>query len=99
MKQQKLTGYQPGYPKKFLKSAVLTTAAIVALGSATGCALITGQLTTDGVVPIDEPRPTEELILDGEVAIDETTDIGGEPTDTGDEVTLSGDVMLDPEQP
>ena len=37
MKQQKLTGYQPNYPKRILKGTVLTAAVLVGLGGALGC--------------------------------------------------------------
>lgn len=107
MKQQKLTGYTPNYPKKFIKSAVLTTAAIVAMGASTGCIALREQVQTSGAVAIDEPEPTEELVLDGEVAIDETTDevelegymMPEETPDPDEELVLSGDVMIAPEQP
>ena len=107
MKQQKLSGYTPNYPKKLLKGAVLTTAAMMALGASAGCRLIRGELTTSGAVAIDEPEPTEVLVLDGEVAIDEPTDeveLEGYmmPEDTPDpdgELMLSGDVAIAPEEP
>ena len=94
MKQTKLSGYQPAYPKKAIRGAVLATAAIMALGTATGCKLIPGLETqTSGIVPIEEPTP-EELILDGEVAIDEPE--GMATPDPGDEeLVLSGDVAID----
>lgn len=108
MKQQKLSGYTPGYPKKFLKGAVLTTAAIVAMGASTGCIALRGELQTSGIVPIDEPEPTEEVRLEGEVAIDEPTDdvqldgymIPEDTPDPGEEtLVLDGDVMIAPEEP
>ena len=107
MKQQKLTGYQPNYPKKLWKGAVLTTATIVALGAGTGCRAIRGELTTSGAIAVDEPQPTEELVLDGEVAIDEPTDeveLDGyvapeDVPDPNEELTLSGDVATAPEEP
>ena len=79
MKQQKITDYRPNYPKKILKGAAITTAAILALGASVACT----EVRTGGVaVPNDdvdidgyvapEPDPTEDLTLSGEVAIDDT---------------------------
>ena len=71
MHLQKLTNYRPNYPRKALRSAALTAAALVAIGGATGCrkGTISG-LRTQGAVAV--PEPTEyTLVLDGEVAIDE----------------------------
>ena len=97
MKQQKITDYRPNYPKKFLRGAAITTAAVLALGASVACT----ELRTGGVpVPNDdieidgyvmpEPDPTDELTLSGEVAIDEPTE---EP------LVLSGDVPVSPEEP
>lgn len=77
MKQFRIERYQPTYPKKLIKGAILTTAAAVALAGTAGCELRTGG------VPIPEPTP-EELVLDGEIAIDESENpddlmLGGEP--------------------
>lgn len=99
MKQKQLEGYQPAYPKKVLRGAVLTTAAVLALGTATGCKLLPGIGTdTTGIVPIEDPTP--ELVLDGEIAIDEPTDepqIEGYvmPEPTPEELILDGDVAID----
>ena len=74
MKQQKLMGYTPNYPRKVLQGAALTAAALVAMAGAAGCSKIkTPQLQTEGLVPIFEPTP-EVLVLDGEVAIPESTE-------------------------
>ena len=71
MKQKQLKAYQPNYPKKWMRSATLATAALLALGTTTGCKAIVQNITDlSGAVAIDEPAPTE-LVLDGEVAIDE----------------------------
>ena len=70
MKQQKLTGYRPAYPRKAWRDAALTAAALVAMGGMTGCVKekATG-LQTVGMVAV--PEPTEQtLVLDGEVAIE-----------------------------
>lgn len=101
MKQQKLTGYAPNYPKRFFQGAALTAAALVAMGGMTGCRDLRTQgmmtivepteapVATEGMVAI--PEPTEEvLVLDGEVAIWEPTE---EPP------ALEGKVILpEPEQ-
>jgi len=86
MKQSKVKDYRPNYPKKILKGAILATAAAVALTGTTGCDM----LRTGGV---PEPVPTDELVLDGEIAIDEPTPeprLEGEPA-----VDESGDIITD----
>ena len=93
MKQQKLTGYQPNYPRKALRGAAMTAAALVAIGGAAGCR--GPRLQTSGVPLL--PTPTEqELVLDGEVAIAEPMLQGkiavSEPPE--EELALSGDVAV-----
>ena len=83
MIQKKLTGYRPNYPRKALRSAAMTAAALVAMGGVTGCRLpISSRLQTSGIVPMPEPTD-QELVLDGEVAIIEPTEeelrLPGEP--------------------
>lgn len=77
MKQKPIKDYSPKYPRKLLKGAILTTAAAVALTGTAGC-----ELRTAGV-PLAEPEPTDELVLDGEVGYelpeDDPTLLGGEP--------------------
>ena len=69
MKQQRLTGYRPAYPRKALQGAAITGLALVAMGGLAGCAWARQpELQTSGVALVTEP-PEEELILDGEVAI------------------------------
>ena len=69
MKQQRLTGYRPAYPRKALQGAAITGLALVAMGGLAGCARARQpELQTSGVALVTEP-PEEELILDGEVAI------------------------------
>ena len=69
MKQQRLTGYRPAYPRKALQGAAITGLALVAMGGLAGCAKVRQpELQTSGVALVTEP-PEEELILDGEVAI------------------------------
>ena len=63
MKQKQIGEYRPRYPKKFIKGAILATAAAVALAGTTGC----DTLRTGGV---PEPVPTDELVLDGEETVD-----------------------------
>lgn len=87
MKQKKVGDYRPNYPKKVLKGAILTTAAAVAIAGTTGCDLkIMGRIMA-------EPTPTDELVLDGETAIDEPTpepQLEGEPA-----VDENGDIIMD----
>ena len=78
MKQKRIEEYRPKYPKKLLRGAILATAAAVALAGTTGCDM----LRTGGV---PEPVPTDELVLDGEIAIDP-----GE-----DELELLGEPVVD----
>ena len=63
MKQQKLTGYQPNYPKRILKGTVLTAAVLVGLGSAIGCkeAFEPGP-DIEGMISIATPEPEERPI-------------------------------------
>ena len=97
MKQKQVTEYRPNYPKKLIKGAILTTAAAVALAGTTGCELRTGG------VPMPEPTPGDELVLDGEVAIDPGEDeleLGGAPLpdesfdDVDDSVTRDDEPAL-----
>ena len=86
MKQSKVKDYRPNYPKKLLKGAILTTAAAVALAGTTGCDMI-----RTGGEP--GPVPTDELVLDGEIAIDEPTPeprLEGEPA-----VDENGEIIMD----
>ena len=84
MKLQQLTGYRPTYPKKVLRGAALTAAALVAVGGVTGCrAPKLPELQTEGMVAVTEP-PEEVLVTDGEVAIPEPTE----------ELVLDGDVAI-----
>lgn len=71
MKQQKLTGYRPNYPRKALRGAALTAAALVAISGAAGCRKV--DLSAVGFETVMTPPP-EELVLDGEVAIPEPTE-------------------------
>ena len=101
MKQQKLTGYTPTYPRKVLRSAALTAAALVAMSNAAGCVRVkvSEPVQTEGIVTIFEPAP-EVLVLDGEVAIPEITEepvFQGKialPEPTEEELVLDGDVAI-----
>ena len=84
MKLQQLTDYRPTYPKKVLRGAALTAAALVAVGGVTGCRQPKlPELQTEGMVAVTEP-PEEVLVTDGEVAIPEPTE----------ELVLDGDVAI-----
>ncbi len=88
MKQTKISEYRPKYPKKLIKGAILATAAAVALAGTTGCDMI-----RTGGEP--GPVPTDELVLDGEIAIDEPTPeprLEGEPA-----VDENGEIIMDEE--
>lgn len=94
MKQKQIGEYRPKYPKKLLRSAILAAAAAVAVTGTTGCDM----LRTGGV---PEPVPTDELVLDGEIAIDpgenDPTLLGGAPLpEPTDELILEGEIAVDP---
>lgn len=112
MKQQKLSGYTPNYPKKLIKSAALTAAAaLLAVGTA-GCAV-----RTAGAPMLEDPTPgaeetckPEEILLDGDVMIEEPDDLllGGEPlpeptpeehTREGEEPMLMGKIAVPDDMP
>ena len=58
MKQQKLTGYTPNYPKKAVRGLALAAAALLALGSSAGCRA--RQINTDGASGQEKPTPGVE---------------------------------------
>ncbi|MBR0508314.1 MAG: hypothetical protein IJJ86_06855 [Clostridia bacterium] len=103
MKQKTVKDYRPNYPRKLIRGAILTTAAAVALTGAAGCA----QKTAD--VPTPEPQPTDELVLDGEIGIEVPTEepmLEGEPaveeTDdpyTRGEPALQGKIIVPEDTP
>ena len=95
MKQQKLSGYQPNYPRKALKGTALAAAALIALGTAGGCRLAPVQTT--GIVPMEDPGveetvPPEELQTEGYISYEE-------PTPEPEELELMGDVAVIDEMP
>lgn len=96
MRQQKLTGYQPNYPRKVVKGAALAAAALLALGTSAGCKLKTAAAA--GIAPDPEPTPGEELILDGETRLDlqEMGYIATEPPQTDEGLRTDGIVPLEP---
>ena len=90
MKQKQVQDYRPNYPRKLIRGAILTTAAAVALTGTAGCELThtgknapeaqpTDELVLDGEVGYE--LPTEEPMLEGEPAVEETDDefMRGEP--------------------
>ncbi len=99
MKQQKLIGYVPNYPKKVVRGAAIAAAAVVVMSGAAGCirAKLSEPVQTEGLVSIVEPTeepalqgkilvtelPEEVLVTDGEVAIPELTE---------EELVLDGEV-------
>lgn len=96
MKQKQINEYRPKYPKKLIRGAILAAAAAAAVAGTTGC----DTLRTGGV---PEPVPTDELVLDGEIAVDPGEDeleLGGEPLpdesfdDVDDSVTRDGEPVL-----
>lgn len=102
MKQKPVDGYRPNYPKKLIRGAALTAAAMLTLSPALACRTapqISGDIVIDepteepelsGAVAIDEPTPEPELM--GEIAIDE-------PTPDPEEPEWMGDVIADPSEP
>ncbi|MBQ4422816.1 MAG: hypothetical protein IJK12_09040 [Clostridia bacterium] len=98
MKQTIVREYQPKYPKKLLKGAALTAAALVAL-SGTACKPLLGgvPLATEstpepqpeGIVPVDTPdeTPDPNLVEPGEPMVDEGED--------AESHTRNGDLMLE----
>ena len=102
MKQKTVDGYRPNYPKKLIRGAALTAAAMLTLSPALACRTapqISGDIVIDepteepelsGAVAIDEPTPEPELM--GEIAIDE-------PTPDPEEPEWMGDVIADPSEP
>ena len=87
MKQQKLTDYRPNYPRRVLRGAALTAAALVAMGGTAGCRKVNTNLM--GVATIVTPPPEEVLVLDGEVAI-------CEPPETPEVPFQTSGVLLTP---
>ena len=93
MKQQKLNGYKPNYPKKIAKGVTLAAAALLTIGAATGCRhlepQIMGEIAVDDPIPgIEETLPPEELQTEGLVPIEEME------TPEPEDIMLMGDVSI-----
>jgi len=107
MKQQKMTGYTPKYPRKTIKGMTLAAAALVAIGAATGCR--SAEVHSVGIVPMENPGieetvPPEELQTEGYVAYEETPEppmTTGLPaiTPTPEALELMGDVAIIDDMP
>ena len=69
MQQKKLDAYRPNYPKKLIKGAAITAAAVMTIGGTVACKAIF-PVQTSGIVPYEEP--TEEPELAGDVYIDDS---------------------------
>lgn len=63
MKQQKLSGYKPNYPKKAIKGMTLAAAALLTIGAATGCRTMRPEPQIDGAIAVDDPTPGIEETL------------------------------------
>ena len=91
MKRNQVKEYRPNYPKKLLRGAILATAAAVTLTGTTACMepLIQGNISV-------APTPGDELVLDGEVAYDDTELLPeGEPDGSGEEEpALMGKIVV-----
>lgn len=73
MKQQKLSGYKPNYPKKAVRGMALAAAALMTVGVTAGCRTRTEDRTGAGVRSVFEILfPAEEVQTDGYVAPEET---------------------------
>lgn len=105
MKQQKLSGYKPNYPKKAVRGMTLAAAALLTLGTTLGCRAPSPEPELSGAIAIDEPGvqetvPPEELQTEGLIPIDETETpepllMSGEPTlPPTEEPMLMGDVAV-----
>ena len=85
MQQTRVSGYTPRYPKKLLRGAALTAAALLSISGA-ACTLRTGgEPMLTGDVAIDEPAPAETP--DASIANSTVDpDLSGEPmADEGEE--------------
>ena len=89
MQQKKLDEYRPNYPKKLLKGAALTAAAVMTIGGTVACTRLF-PVQTMGDVPYEDP--TEEPELAGDVYIDDTV-----PAEDGPEGDASGRVGREPD--
>ena len=78
MKQQQLSEYSPKYPKKTFRGAAIAAAAILAIGTSTGCGTLKGlRVKSTAATPTPAPTPGEELVLDGEIQVYDGPDVLG----------------------
>lgn len=99
MKQQKLDGYRPNYPKKGIKGVTLAAAALLTIGTTLGCRVSSPEPQIDGAIAIDEPGveetlPPEEVRTEGIVPIEETETPEPEKTPEPEETPEPEDIML-----
>lgn len=97
MQQKKLDAYRPNYPKKLIRGAALTAAAVMAVGGTVACTRLF-PVQTMGDVPYEDPTE-EPLILDGDVMIDPAATDGTEPEGDasgrdGEELPLMGKIAV-----
>ncbi len=104
MKQTIVREYQPKYPKKLLKGAALTAAALVAMSGAACKPILAGvpmlpvetpESQPEGIVPVDTPdeTPDPNLVEPGEPMVDEGEDAESHTRD-GD-LMLEGKIVVD----
>lgn len=75
MKQQKLSGYSPRYPRKTLKGMALAAAALMTLGTSAGCVTERtprAPVTAHPTPGVETPCPTEDVGIDGYVQPEKT---------------------------
>ena len=78
MKQQQLSEYKPNYPRKTIRGAAIAAAAILALGTSTGCSTLKSlRVKSTTATPTPAPTPGEELVLDGEIQVYDGPDVLG----------------------
>ena len=96
MQQKKMDDYRPNYPKKLIRGAALTAAAILTVGGATACRAVF-PTQTSGIVPYEDP--TEEPEVVGYEYLDETVPETEPEGDAGrDGMPLLGKIMVPEEQ-
>ena len=94
MQQKKLDAYRPNYPKKLVRGAALTAAAVMTIGGTVACTRLY-PVQTVGEVPYEDP--TEEPALMGDVRIDDSLQDGTEPEGSGrggEELPLTGKILV-----
>ena len=96
MQQKKMDAYRPNYPKKLIRGAALTAAAVMAVGGTVACTRLF-PVQTMGDVPYEDP--TEEPELAGDVYIDDSIPNGEDPEGDasgrdGEELPLMGKIAV-----